>query len=63
MLMLLIIFNKDVFLLFCFVLSAGIAFLRGFQVSVQALGGTAVACQLLLFSRNVSLSAAHAQMV
>uniref|UniRef100_A0A3B3TMK1 Si:ch211-207e14.4 n=1 Tax=Poecilia latipinna TaxID=48699 RepID=A0A3B3TMK1_9TELE len=38
-----------------------IAFLRGFQVSVQALGGTAVACQLLLFSRNVSLSAAHAQ--
>ncbi|XP_032419479.1 interleukin-17 receptor D isoform X2 [Xiphophorus hellerii] len=39
----------------------GIAFLRGFQVSVQALGGTAVACQLLLFSRNVSLSAAHAQ--
>lgn len=56
-------FNKDVFLLFCFVLSAGIAFLRGFQVSVQALGGTAVACQLLLFSRNVSLSAAHAQTV
>uniref|UniRef100_A0A3P9N4C0 Si:ch211-207e14.4 n=1 Tax=Poecilia reticulata TaxID=8081 RepID=A0A3P9N4C0_POERE len=40
----------------------GIAFLRGFQVSVQALGGTAVACQLLLFSRNVSLSATHAQM-
>ncbi|XP_043982582.1 interleukin-17 receptor D isoform X1 [Gambusia affinis] len=39
----------------------GIAFLRGFQVSVQALGGTAVACQLLLFSRNVSLSAANAQ--
>ncbi|KAM4737909.1 interleukin-17 receptor D [Anableps anableps] len=41
----------------------GIAFLRGFQVSVQALGGTAVACQLLLFNRNVSLSASHAQTV
>ncbi|XP_026188815.1 interleukin-17 receptor D isoform X2 [Mastacembelus armatus] len=41
----------------------GIAFLRGFQVSLQALGGSSVACQLLLFHRNHSLSASHAQMV
>ncbi|XP_047225163.1 interleukin-17 receptor D isoform X2 [Girardinichthys multiradiatus] len=41
----------------------GIAFLRGFQVSVQALGGTASTCQLLLFNRNVSLSASHAQTI
>ncbi|XP_029363265.1 interleukin-17 receptor D isoform X2 [Echeneis naucrates] len=41
----------------------GIAFLRGFQVSVQALGGSRIACQLFLFHRNLSLSASHAQMV
>ncbi|XP_008299563.1 interleukin-17 receptor D isoform X1 [Stegastes partitus] len=41
----------------------GIAFLRGFQVSLQALGGTGVACQLFLFHRNVSLPASHAQRV
>lgn len=42
---------------------AGIAFLRGFQVSLQALGGTNVACQLFLFHRNLSLPASHAEMV
>nr|XP_040049801.1 interleukin-17 receptor D [Gasterosteus aculeatus aculeatus] len=41
----------------------GIAFLRGFQVFLQALGGTSVACQLFLFHRNVSLPASHAQRV
>ncbi|KAL3974060.1 ATP-binding cassette, subfamily B (MDR/TAP), member 8 [Sarotherodon galilaeus] len=41
----------------------GIAFLRGFQVSLQALGGTSVACQLFLFHRNLSLPASHAQRV
>lgn len=42
---------------------AGIAFLRGFQVSLQALGGSSVACQLFLFHRNLSLEASHAQRV
>ncbi|XP_030589790.1 interleukin-17 receptor D isoform X1 [Archocentrus centrarchus] len=41
----------------------GIAFLRGFQVFLQALGGTSVACQLFLFHRNISLPASHAQRV
>ncbi|XP_031142244.1 interleukin-17 receptor D isoform X1 [Sander lucioperca] len=41
----------------------GIAFLRGFQVSLQALGGSSVACQLFLFHRNLSLEASHAQRV
>lgn len=41
----------------------GIAFLRGFQVSLQALGGSSVACQLFLFHRNLSLPASHAQQV
>ncbi|KAM8862665.1 interleukin-17 receptor D [Spinachia spinachia] len=41
----------------------GIAFLRGFQVSLQALGGSSVACQLFLFHRNISLPASHAQRV
>ncbi|XP_054464605.1 interleukin-17 receptor D [Anoplopoma fimbria] len=41
----------------------GIAFLRGFQVSIQALGRTSVACQLFLFHRNLSLPASHAQRV
>ncbi|GAA6223553.1 interleukin-17 receptor D-like [Lates japonicus] len=41
----------------------GIAFLRGFQVSLQALGGSAIACQLFLFHRNLSLPASHAQRV
>ncbi|XP_058499730.1 interleukin-17 receptor D [Solea solea] len=41
----------------------GIAFLRGFQVSLQALGGSTFTCQLFLFHRNLSLSASHAQRV
>ncbi|XP_070765792.1 interleukin-17 receptor D-like [Enoplosus armatus] len=41
----------------------GIAFLRGFQVSLQALGGSGVACQLFLFHRNLSIPASHAQRV
>lgn len=41
----------------------GIAFLRGFQVSLQHLGGSRTACQLLLFHRNVTLQASHAHMV
>ncbi|KAM6924937.1 LOW QUALITY PROTEIN: interleukin-17 receptor D [Xenentodon cancila] len=41
----------------------GIAFLRGFQVSLQALGGSGTTCQLFLFQRNISLSASHAQTV
>lgn len=41
----------------------GIAFLRGFQVSLQALGGTSIFCQLFLFHRNLSLPASHAQKV
>ncbi|KAM9752887.1 interleukin-17 receptor D [Menidia menidia] len=41
----------------------GISFLRGFQVSLQALGGSRAACQLFLFHRNVSLPASQAQMV
>lgn len=41
----------------------GIAFLRGFQVSLQALGGSSVFCQLFLFHRNLSLPASHAQKV
>ncbi|XP_029292159.1 interleukin-17 receptor D [Cottoperca gobio] len=41
----------------------GIAFLRGFQVLLQALGGTSVTCHLFLFHRNVSLPASHAQRV
>ncbi|KAM9855178.1 interleukin-17 receptor D [Aulostomus maculatus] len=41
----------------------GISFLRGFQVTLQALGGMSVACQLFLFHRNLSLSASHAQRV
>ncbi|XP_054630031.1 interleukin-17 receptor D [Dunckerocampus dactyliophorus] len=41
----------------------GISFLRGFQVSLQALGGSGVACQLFLFQRNLTLPASHAQTV
>ncbi|KAM3871552.1 interleukin-17 receptor D [Diretmus argenteus] len=41
----------------------GIAFLRGFQVSLQVMGGSHVACQLFLFHRNLSLPASHAQRV
>ncbi|XP_023669108.1 interleukin-17 receptor D isoform X2 [Paramormyrops kingsleyae] len=41
----------------------GIAFLRGFQVSLQALGGAHVECQLFLFQRNLSLSASHTERV
>ncbi|XP_070694939.1 interleukin-17 receptor D [Pempheris klunzingeri] len=41
----------------------GIGFLRGFQVSLQALGGSSFACQLFLFHRNLSLSASHAERV
>ncbi|KAJ0064663.1 hypothetical protein NL108_011509, partial [Boleophthalmus pectinirostris] len=40
-----------------------IAFLRGFQVSLQALGGSSVYCQLFLFHSNLSLPASHAQKV
>lgn len=41
----------------------GIAFLRGFQVSLQALGGSSVFCQLFLLHRNLSLPVSHAQKV
>lgn len=41
----------------------GIAFLRGFQVSLQVLGGSSVSCQLFLFHRNLSLTPAHARKV
>ncbi|XP_050953005.1 interleukin-17 receptor D [Labeo rohita] len=41
----------------------GIAFLRGFQVTLQALGGSQVLCQLFLLGTNLSLTPAHAQMV
>ncbi|XP_073326864.1 interleukin-17 receptor D [Pagrus major] len=41
----------------------GIAFLRGFQVFIQALGGSSFACQLFLFNRNLSLPPSHAQRV
>ncbi|XP_033824745.1 interleukin-17 receptor D [Periophthalmus magnuspinnatus] len=41
----------------------GIAFLRGFQVSLQVLGGSSVSCQLFLFHRNLSLPSSHAQKV
>ncbi|KAJ8017155.1 hypothetical protein DPEC_G00014820 [Dallia pectoralis] len=41
----------------------GIGFLRGFQVSLQAVGGSHVACQLFLFHINISLPASHAQKV
>lgn len=41
----------------------GIAFLRGFQVSLQVLGGSSIGCQLYLFHRNLSLPASHAQKV
>ncbi|KAI2649570.1 Interleukin-17 receptor D [Labeo rohita] len=40
-----------------------IAFLRGFQVTLQALGGSQVLCQLFLLGTNLSLTPAHAQMV
>ncbi|XP_051961804.1 interleukin-17 receptor D-like [Xyrauchen texanus] len=41
----------------------GIAFLHGFQVTLQALGGSQVICQLFLLRNNHSLTPAHAQMV
>ncbi|XP_061908291.1 interleukin-17 receptor D isoform X1 [Entelurus aequoreus] len=41
----------------------GIEFLRGFQVSLQSLGGSGLACQLFLFQPNLTLSASHAQTV
>nr|XP_057941567.1 interleukin-17 receptor D [Doryrhamphus excisus] len=41
----------------------GISFLRGFQVSLQALGGSGVSCQLFLFQRNLTLLPSHAQTV
>ncbi|KAL3063846.1 hypothetical protein OYC64_000213 [Pagothenia borchgrevinki] len=41
----------------------GIAFLRGFQVSLQALGGSSFACQLFLFHRNLSLPASQSKRV
>ncbi|XP_061637057.1 interleukin-17 receptor D isoform X5 [Phyllopteryx taeniolatus] len=39
----------------------GITFLRGFQVTLQPLGGFGVACQLFLFQKNLTLSVSHAQ--
>ncbi|KAG5282617.1 hypothetical protein AALO_G00057970 [Alosa alosa] len=41
----------------------GIAFLRGFQVSLHALGGAQVACQLFLVQQNQSLTPSHSQRV
>ncbi|KAL7864381.1 hypothetical protein AOLI_G00158010 [Acnodon oligacanthus] len=41
----------------------GVAFLRGFQVTLQALGGTQISCQLFLIQNNLSLSAAHVHRV
>ncbi|XP_051280991.1 interleukin-17 receptor D [Dicentrarchus labrax] len=41
----------------------GITFLRGFQVFLQALGGSSIACQLFLFHLNLSLTPSHAQRV
>ncbi|XP_019718614.1 interleukin-17 receptor D isoform X2 [Hippocampus comes] len=41
----------------------GIAFLRGFQVTMQPLTGSAASCQLFLFRRNLTLSASHAEKV
>uniref|UniRef100_A0A8C1VF27 Si:ch211-207e14.4 n=1 Tax=Cyprinus carpio TaxID=7962 RepID=A0A8C1VF27_CYPCA len=41
----------------------GIEFLRGFQVTLQALGGSQILCQLFLLGTNLSLTHAHAQRV
>ncbi|KAM9445389.1 interleukin-17 receptor D isoform 2-T2 [Clarias gariepinus] len=41
----------------------GIAFLHGFLVSLQTLGGTQISCQLFLLQNNMSLSAVHAQRI
>ncbi|XP_043081228.1 interleukin-17 receptor D isoform X2 [Puntigrus tetrazona] len=41
----------------------GIEFLRGFQVTLQALGGSQISCQLFLLGTNLSLAPAHAQRV
>ncbi|XP_052449931.1 interleukin-17 receptor D [Carassius gibelio] len=41
----------------------GIEFLRGFQVTLQALGGSQILCQLFLLGTNLSLTPAHAQRV
>uniref|UniRef100_W5NAP4 Interleukin-17 receptor D n=1 Tax=Lepisosteus oculatus TaxID=7918 RepID=W5NAP4_LEPOC len=41
----------------------GIAFLRGFQVSIRTLGGALVGCQLFLFQRNLSLEVTDTQRV
>ncbi|KAF7210365.1 interleukin-17 receptor D isoform X2 [Nothobranchius furzeri] len=53
--------NSDTIVIYWKPSRYGISFLRGFQVSLQALGGFGVSCQLLLFHRNVSLSASGAQ--
>nr|XP_015824108.2 interleukin-17 receptor D [Nothobranchius furzeri] len=55
--------NSDTIVIYWKPSRYGISFLRGFQVSLQALGGFGVSCQLLLFHRNVSLSASGAQTV
>lgn len=47
----------------CWVFPAGIAFLRGFQVSLQHLGGSRITCQLFLFHRNLTLQPSHAHTV
>lgn len=41
----------------------GIAFLQGFQVTLQVLSGTQIACQLFFLQNNMSLSAVHSQRV
>ncbi|XP_026864302.2 interleukin-17 receptor D [Electrophorus electricus] len=41
----------------------GFGFLQGFQVTLQALGGTHIKCQLYLIQNNGSFSATHAQRV
>uniref|UniRef100_A0A8C7Y571 Si:ch211-207e14.4 n=1 Tax=Oryzias sinensis TaxID=183150 RepID=A0A8C7Y571_9TELE len=43
--------------------SYGIAFLRGFQVTLQALGSSSISCQLFLFPRHVSLTPSEAHTV
>ncbi|RVE70192.1 hypothetical protein OJAV_G00061980 [Oryzias javanicus] len=41
----------------------GIAFLQGFQVTLQSLGSSGISCQLFLFPRHVSLTASQAHTV
>ncbi|KAI4898665.1 hypothetical protein NFI96_002811 [Prochilodus magdalenae] len=41
----------------------GVAFLQGFQVALQALGGSQIFCQLFLLQNNPSISTVHAERV